>query len=404
MPETLTDEQILGLEDGPSSEVSSGSAETSESTATIETQPEQTAEETEFAPDQAKPETLTQAKPQDKTQQPAKQQTENPATTPEAQTIEAKAAELDRADAAFASGDVAGMAQTFEEMFGENPGACADALWMGLRFLESRSPEHLSNFSRMVVSDELGQQGIWNALEIIYESAQKAGAQETLALLDQLAGGLRHTYGVGPATPETQTAEWQNYTRNVGAMMDRDVPAAIARAFGPRFSAVTPANQEELIKAANLEIGDRLSKDKTVTAALQKLNQTYSVKEGVRIYFDVIEPRVRSLVSMIAPHLANQYADLFKTTRPQTRLQSPQRPAQRPAPQKPRSMAEYGAEGKTLGDITREVLGELDEANPLQAGSDEARGMSDLDILNSNRAGQRRAPWRPGNELDEATL
>lgn len=402
MPETLTDEQILGLDDGPSSEVSSESAESAEATAPIETQPEEATAETPLRQDQTKDETLTQSKQPAKGQQPDKTQQPAKDGTPEQaqEIIAAKAAELDRADGAFANGDIAGMAQTFEQVFGENPSACADALWMGLRFLEQRSPEHLSNFSRMVVADELGQQGVWDALELIYESAQKSGAQETLALLDQLAGGLRQTYGLGPATPEAQAAEWQSYTRNVGAMMDRDVPAAITRAFGPQFSAVQPQMQQELLTAAKLEIRDRLSKDKTVTAALQKLNQTYSVKEGVRIYFDVIEPRVRSLVRMIAPHLANQYADIFKNPRVQVRPQPAQRPAQRPAPQKPKSMAEYGAEGKTLGDITREVLGELDETNPIHAGSDEANRMSDQDILNSNRAGQRRPAYRPGSELD----
>ena len=400
MSETLTDEQILGIDDSPSPEVSSESAEASESTPTIESGQEQ-GEETQLG----QPETLAQPKPQDKAQQPTKQQTDKAqqakeGTPEQAQEIIAqKAAELDRADAAFASGDIAGMAETFEQVFGENPSACADALWMGLRFLEQHSPEHLENFSRMAVSDSLSQQGLWEALETIYDSAQKAGAQETLELLDQLAGGLRQTYGLGPATPETQAAEWQNYTRNVGAMMDRDVPAAIVRAFGPRFSAVQPQMQEELLTAARLEIRDRLMQDKTVTAALQKLNKTYSVKDGVRIYFDVIEPRVRSLVSIIAPHLANQYADVFKNVRVQTMTRPAPRPAQQ-TPAKPKSMAEYGAEGKSLGDITREVLGELDESNPLHAGSDEVNRLSDLDILNSNRAGQRRAPWRPGSELD----
>src|SRR6266446_2829554 len=202
MPETaLTDEEILGISDD-APEVSSESPETS---APVETPSQETGTETPLRPESAKDETLAAKQQPAKAQQPAKDGTPEQAQ----EIIAAKAAELDRADAAFASGDVAGMAETFEQIFGDNPHACADALWMGLQFLEQRAPEHLSNFSKMVVSDELSQQGIWNALELIYESAQRSGAQETLALLDQLAGGLQQTYGIGPATPETQAAEWQ---------------------------------------------------------------------------------------------------------------------------------------------------------------------------------------------------
>lgn len=393
MPE-LTDMEILDLPDAAESEVSGASAEATETPSLSETQSEETAE-TPLRPDQAKDESLAPPKQTDKSQQTAKDGTPEQAQ----EVIAQKAAELDRADAAFLSGDTAVMAETLESMFGENPSACADALWMGLRFLEQRSPEHLSNFSRMVVSDQLAEQGVWNALEIIYESAQKAGAQETLALLDQLAGGLQQTYGLGPATPETQAAEWQSYTKNVGAMMEKSVDADIARAFGARFSSVAPADQRELITAARFAVRDYLAKDRALGAALQKLNQSYSVKDGVRIYFDVIEPRVRALVPRIVQNLANQHSDLFKSPAIPARPQPAQKPGQQ-TPAKPKSMAEYGAEGKTLGDITREVLGELDETNPLQAGSDETKGMSDLDILNSNRAGQRRGTWRPGNELD----
>jgi hypothetical protein len=251
----------------------------------------------------------------------------------------------------------------------------------------------------MAVSDELGQRGLWDALETIYASAQKAGAQETLALLDQLAGGLHQAYGLGPATPETQAAEWQSYTRNVGAMMDRDVPAEIIRAFGPQFSAVAPANRQELIKAAGLEMQEILGKDRALASALQKLNQAYSVKEGVRIYFDVVEPRVRATAQRVARKLTAQYGDLFKGSARFRAMPQPAPKTAQPVPEKPRSMAEATAKGMSLGDILRSELGQQDEANPL--GVEEARRMSDADILNSPRIGQRRTAWKPGNELDE---
>src|SRR5437870_3959024 len=118
MPETLTDEQILGLPDTPESEAS---LEAPETPAAVETPSQETAEQPQLRPESAKDETLAAKQPADKAK-PAKDGTpEQPQDIGEVNA--AKAAELDRADEAFANSDYQGMAETFESVFGENPSA-----------------------------------------------------------------------------------------------------------------------------------------------------------------------------------------------------------------------------------------------------------------------------------------
>jgi hypothetical protein len=66
-----------------------------------------------------------------------------------------------------------------------------------------------------------------------------------------------------------------------------------------------------------------------------------------------------------------------------------------------RSLAEARAKGLNLRDILKLVETEqqaTDADNPLT--QDEANTLSDMDVLSSNRVGQRRATWRPEHVFD----
>lgn len=385
MPETLTDEPILGIDDSPSSEVS---AEAPESTAPIESQPGQT-EETQLGPEQAKPETLAQPKPQDKA-----------APTPEQQqeTLAAKAAELDRSDAAFQSGDVEGMAQTIEHLFGERPEGLTDAMWMGYRFLEQRSPEQFAQFSKMIVADQLAQVGMkWETLEKIAGYLKQANDRETFDDLNKLAVFLKQI-GHGPSTPESQSASFTGYRNQIGGMLERNVPALIRSAFGERFSSVAQYDQAEIMKAAHLEIRDLLLKDSKLGAALNNLSKHYSDKEGVRIYLEMLAPKLRTIIPLVARKIENENRELFKALPVKPHAPKPARPAQPAQPAAPRNMAEARARGMTMADILKATEGEIVDGSFLT--QDDANSMSDSDILSSRRIPQRRGTWQPGNELD----
>src|SRR5690242_14310970 len=185
MPETetsvMTDEQILGIDDEATSEISGEVSETAP-----ETTSQETAELSTQRPEE-KSETLPGQKPQqDKAQQPAKPADQSaatfeqlfPAGIEQARAAHAAAQEMARADEAFLTGDYSGIAQTFEQMFGENPKACADAVWVGMKYLQDRAPEELAEVLRYAIGTELGGQKIWGALEQIYAAAQKSGAQD----------------------------------------------------------------------------------------------------------------------------------------------------------------------------------------------------------------------------------
>jgi hypothetical protein len=410
MPETLTDEQILGLDDSP--EVS-----TSETSTPVETPSQETAEQPPLSPTTEKSETLPAQKPtekpQDKTQQakPTDQSQDAqtfeqlfPAGIEQAREVHAKATELDRADAAFTNGDYQGMAQTFEQVFGDNPHGCVEALWMGRRFLEQRAPQESAAFSRFVVSEELGKQGVWDWLERVYESAQKVGARDTLELLNQGAGFFHGGYALGPQSPEIQAASWQNYTNNVRTLLRQNVDADIKRAFGAEFSAVLPQFQEDLMTAGRLAVRDLLQKDRDLELAWGKLASAYTINDGVKLFLDVMDPRIRAIVPGIVQHLRAQYGDLFKQAAPIPRKANSQ-PAPTSAEKPPSSLAEARARGMGNPEILRTTQSELEQADADNVlGLDEANQMRPEDVLASPRRADLTRPEKRNRKVSRADV
>ncbi|SRR6266581_18142 len=383
MPEALeqTDEQILNItDDAP--EVSSEAPETFAPEETTSQEPTEQLQPTSQTP--AKDGTLP-AKPADKTQtqQPVKPTKDGTQEQPQdiASINAEKAAELDRADQAFLSGDYQGMAETFDSLFGENPHAAMEAMWMGCQFLEKTAPQELAQFSRFVVSNELASKDVWTWLEKINSAAKESGAREVSAMLNQFARVFQG-YGLGPTSPQMQEAAWGNYTKSVGALMEQNVDNDIKRAFGQGFASIQPRDQEELLTAARFAVRDLLSKDREITAALQQLYGKYSVNDGVKFYLNVLDPKIRGMVSRVTQHLAGQYKDLFATL--------PARPARSgqpaPAPAGPKNLIEAYSRGMNLKQILESVQTDDDRA---QAGNllgrEEAARMSDRDILDSRR-------------------
>lgn len=388
MPDTMTDEQILGLPDSVESETPS---DVSESPAPVETQTEDVSAEENLSPEQLKPGTAEQPKPQ---AQPSKAA---PTSEQQQETIAAKAAELDRADAAFANGDVEGMAETFEQLFGQNPAGLTDAMWMASRFLEQRAPEQYSQFSKMILSDQLGQLGVtWESLVKIGEYLRQANDRESFNELNKIAT-LFQQVGHGPSTPESQGASMASYNSQIGAMLNRSVPALIRSTFGERFSSVKPVDQKELLQAANLAVHDLLLKDQKLKAALQGLSKRYSDKEGMRIYLEILAPKLRSIVPLVSKKLANEYSELFKNI-PVTPPTPKPAQAAKPAIVAPRNMAEARARNMTMADVLKATEGEISNGSFLT--QEDADSMSDMDVLNSQRIPQARKPWRPTDELD----
>lgn len=390
-----TDEQILEIDDSPSSEVSSESAETSESTAPIETQPEEATAETQLSPDQAKDETLTQSQQADKAQpaktQPAKDAQEQAQAL---QLVEAKAAELDRIDAALLSGDTATMAETFASIFDGNPAGCAEALWVGSRYLEQYAPEHYSNYQRMIVADELGNLGTWGDLERAHELALRAGNRELATQIDQLAGKLQGRYGLGPATEEQLAAQLDGFRKHAVSHLEKTADREIVRAFGSQFDLLKPADKKEVMTAARDILQKQMRVGQQIKTEFAKLVQKYSPKEGTRVLVEVLGPMIRTAARYAATSITSAYGSLFKPAPPQATPKPAPQPL-KPAPKMPTSWAEVHSQRKTFADVLKQMKeqeGLMDEPALTQ---DEANGLSDRDILDSSRPSQQRKPWRP---------
>jgi len=387
--------QVLEIDDATPLELTSG--ETPETAAPAETPATETADHAPpLTPTAEKADTLPAQKPaekpQDKTQQGKPAEQGQPAATLEelfpagieqAREASFKAAELDRSDTAFATGDPEGMFETFDSMFGENPRGATDAMWAARQYLESKAPGELAQFSKFVVSEELDKQGIWQGLEQLYSVAQKTGNPEMVSQVNRLATFFNQAYGLGPAHPEVAEASWQNYSSSVGRMMDQNIPAYIQRAFGKEFASVSPADQSELITAAQKIVRDALQSDPELGRALQKLKGAYSVNAGVKTFFDVIDRKSRSLVSRAVRNLRTEYGDLFKAVPAKKPIGQPKTVPATPAP---RSMAEAMSKGMSMSEILKTVQSPTEQAESDNLlGRAEANRMSDSDILSSNR-------------------
>ena len=388
-----TDEAILGISDEPYSAVSEESSTTVSTTDVSESSEptEQTEEETQ----PGQPESIA-GKSQQPTQQTAKPGTPTPEQAQE--VIAQKAAQLNKADAAFASGDVQGMAETFEQMFGENPAGLTEAMWMGFRFLEQRSPEQFASFSKMVLADQLAQVGIqWSTLEKIGKYLEQANDRETFEDLNRLAV-LFKQIGIGPQTRDSQSAAFSGYTKQIGSMLDRAVPSLIRASFGERFSSVPSHIQRELLEAVRLDVRDMLAKDPKLGAAFVKLSKSYSDREGVRVYLEELAPRLRSVLPMVVSKVANENRELFKNIPASPKPARPAQPAT-PAIAAPRSHAEAASRGMSMADILRATESEFENGSFLT--QQDADSMSDMDILSSRRIPQPKKPWKPESVFDE---
>jgi hypothetical protein len=404
MPETdlMSDEAILGIEDD-APVISSETLETSAPVETDSQEPTEQVQPTEQTP--AKDETTLPAKPQqpaDKTQPQAKPEPSQEAQTfeqvfpgglPEAIEAQAIAAEMKRTDAAiFDPTDYEGKAQAFE-MFRENPQALDDMEWMGYLRLKEWAPEHAAHFAGTIVHEELAETRIWEMMAGAYGAIQRGDTARAASYLTQ-SGKVLMGYGLGPQSPQLKQRIATQYRQNVGSLLDGAVKQAARAAFGREFDSVTPFYQKELLAYVQGEFRN----DPRLAAAFQKVGSDFTATKGMKGYHDSLVPLVRGIVPRLAQWLKSQYSDLFKQA-PAAPKKIPAKPAQ-PAIEKPRSMAEASAKQMNMAETLRSMEGEwLDTEHPL--GVEEASRMPEMDVLNSNRIGQRRPTWRPENVLDD---
>jgi len=307
------------------------------------------------------------------------------------------------ADQAFIDGDLHGIAQTINSLFGENPQALADTVWIGLKALQEKAPEQLQQVLRYAVSEELAGQKIWTELERAYREAQKAGARDAAESINRLAGKFQQRYDIGPQASEAQDASWKSFTKISDVLLTREIEKEIQRGFGVEFSSIAPLWQRELITSAHEDVKDAMARDPSIGRTLEKLLGSYSQEEAINLFLNTVAPKAFSFVPGIVRNLKAQYqnTDVFKSWTPAkkpatSRYAQAKPPAPAPAVRPPSSMAEADSRGMSMAEILRATLSDEERAqagNPL--GLEESRGMTYAQILGTTRPADRTAKITP---------
>jgi hypothetical protein len=352
MPESLTDEQILDMQDDAPSLLTEV-AEASEPTTVSESTAEESAA-SEPTLSETSPTTKLETAKKEPVEKAAEQEGSGPLNElfpqGEAQAKEAlsKAGELDAMDAALRSGDAAGLAEVVLNTFQQSPDHFPVLLSMGLEVLKQNAPEQYAQ------------------------------------LAAYLAGDLKHINSVAQRAPEqapqvqsaTESASWGEFTSAADHALRNFIDADIRRSLGPQFNTVAKQDQEQLLELIHAEVQEQGKSDRGMNLAFMQALRGGLTRESGVAAVNLVASKLRAFVPGIVGRVLQQY--------PLSQLQQ-----MTSAPARPKVAAKPVA-----SQPTPVAKGEA----PLTVS--EAWGMSDMDILNSGRVGQRRGTWRPESIFD----
>jgi len=259
MPESLTDEQILGIQDdapAPAPEVSEAQAPSPEASE------EPTSQQSESTAENQSEENLASETPDKVSEKPQPETAEKPQA--EAETLEeqfprgrdqaaeviGKASELDAMDAALRNGDRAGMAEVALNAYEQGPEAYPQLLSSGVDVLREKAPERHAQFVASVVGEELQEQGVWPFLEQVYEVTPPGPARD---LLNRFAGFLG-AYGLGPANPVAEKIAFDNFRRDTNTDITNSLNRQMERTAPPGFAGAPADLRGKFIQAVHEQV------------------------------------------------------------------------------------------------------------------------------------------------------
>jgi hypothetical protein len=395
---SLTDLEILNLDDGPSSpEAQTAPTSSSESTPTTPT-----AETTETAP--AAPATpaveaaddYAWAKPLLQNPQFAdkfkaaqerlaefqkvfgsvagarefKQQLQALGGIGKLGEIKARSDQLDAVDKVYFGNDTEAKRQYLSNLSQQDPARFQTAVANGLAILRQTGPEEYNYIIGPFIAEKLREEGIWSWLEYIYEAAEAGGHSDLVQLLNQFAG-LFARHGVGPGR-ESETGEAAQRRaafnaetgRMAGEALDSGILAAVNH-FAPHVSS-DPQLLAAIIDQTHLELQNTARENKHLRHALMNLSHAGISRQVGERTAKLLASKLRNYI----PYAVNRVLKDF--------LPPQEAVAVKVSPTKTKKNVSEGA---------------LPQA--------EADKMSEREVLDSPRIGQRRGTWRPESVLDD---
>jgi hypothetical protein len=411
MPEALTDEQILEIQD----DAPASSPEVSEAQPTLPsdstelsapTVSDTTVETSSTAPKPSTP--SKEVAPEKTAQQASLEDYQQLGEIPQIKDAIRDADALRSIDKALSTGDHAGMAEAVLNAYQEGPSSFPTLADMTLGLLQREAPQQYEQLITSRAGELLRQLGVWDWLEQTFAAANSR-PEQVPAMLDRGANFFQQRFGLGPqvqsATSSTLPAEFRTAAaEGIHDFLDTNIRSALPG----EFSTLSKSDQLELLTAIHCEVQDAIRGDRNLVLAGEKILQGgLTHQSGVEI-FNLLTSKVQTLIPGAVRRILQQHS-LSEIRASSTPAQKATTPAQPKVAAKPAqaaseisSLAEARAKGLSLGEILKLAEKEqwaVDADNPLT--QDEANTMSDMDVLTSNRIGQRRGTSRPEDIFDK---
>jgi len=294
----------------------------------------------------------------------------------------AKSKEVDEMDLQYFSHDPEEQKGFAQNLYRDDPEAFQGMVQIGLDLIKGQSPQEYAYLTQHLVGDSLGSEKVWDWLEYIHEAATKSGAEEVASLLNQFAGVFQK-FGLGPRSTQDPNLTLVNQQRSelerkyqqleserqkdfnssvdqtVQASLDTDVTAQLAKLL-PKTS---DGLRMRIAKDVHSEIQNAVRGDAGLKLRLSNLMRTGGINRQTQEQVaNLLTSKAKQIMPGAVKRVVNEYTASVMASRKEVTDKQTQAAS--------RVDVSTGARpGTGIRPLTRE----------------EAKGMSDMDILESTR-------------------
>jgi hypothetical protein len=208
----------------------------------------------------------------------------------------AKSKEVDEMDLQYFSRDPEEQKSFANNLFRDDPEAFQGMMQIGLELIRAQSPQEWGYLTNHLVGQTLDGEKVWDWLEYIHEQAAAIpGTEPIVRLLNQFAGTFQR-YGLGPKTNEqdpnlirvreaqgqfeTEKAAWQRERqKEFNADTDKNVTGSLDTDIGAQLTKLLPKTSEGLRSKIARDVHSEIQKSVSGDAGL-KLRLSNLMRQG----------------------------------------------------------------------------------------------------------------------------
>jgi hypothetical protein len=300
----------------------------------------------------------------------------------ELKSLIAKSREVDEMDLQYFSRDPEEQKGFAQNLYRDDPEAFQSMVQIGLDLIKGQSPQEYAYLTQHLVGDSLGGEKVWDWLEYIHEKAVAAGSEEVVSLLNQFAGVFQK-YGLGPRSTQDPNLTLVNQQRSeverkyqqleaerrqdFNQAVDQTVQGSLDGEITAQLSKLLPKTSDGLrgriARDVHSEIQKAISGDAGLKLRLQNLMRTGGINRQTQEQVaNLLTSKAKQIMPGAVKRVVNEYT------------------------------ASVMASRKEVTDKQTQAASRVDVSTGARPGTgvrvltrDEAREMSDMDILESNR-------------------